>query len=81
MSSNKHKIPVFLFLFLTGVGFGAWGMLTPPGGIIDGSVLIFVAQIFVLAAAVYGFEINFDIKEGRFKAGQKEKEVKTEDQQ
>lgn len=80
MSSSKHKIPVFLFLFLTGVAFGAWGMLTPPGGVIDGSVLIFVAQVFVLAAAVYGFEVNFDIKEGRFKAGQKEKEV-TEDQQ
>ena len=81
MSSNKHKIPVFLFLFLTGVAFGAWGMLTPPGGIIDGSVLIFVAQIFVLAASVYGFEVHFDLKEGQFHAGQKEKEVKTEDQQ
>lgn len=80
MSSNKHKIPVFLFLFLTGVGFGAWGMLTPPDGIIDGSVLIFVAQIFVLAASVYGFEVHFDLREGRFHAGQKEKEV-TEDQQ
>ena len=80
MSSNKHKIPVFIFLFLTGVGFGAWGMLTPPGGIIDGSVLIFVAQCFVLGAGVYGMEIHFDLKEGQFHAGQKEKEV-IEDQQ
>lgn len=69
MSNNKHKIPVFLFLFLTGVGFGIWGMLTPPGGVIDGSVLILIAQIFVLAASVYGFEVHFDLRQGQFHAG------------
>lgn len=62
---------MFLFLFLTGVAFGIWAMLTPPGGVIDSSVLIFISQIFVLAASVYGFEIHFDIKEGKFDAGQK----------
>ena len=71
MSRRKHKIPVFLFLFLTGVAFGVWAMLTPPGGVIDSSVLIFISQIFVLAASVYGFEIHFDIKEGKFDAGQR----------
>jgi hypothetical protein len=76
---SKHKIPIFLFLFLVGVGFGAWGMLTPPGGIIDGSVLIFVAQIFVLAASVYGFEVHFDLKEGQFHAGKKEELPNQED--
>jgi hypothetical protein len=73
-SNNKHKIPVFIFLFLIGVGFGIWGMLTPPGGVIDGSVLILIAQIFVLAASVYGFEVHFDIKEGKFDAGHRKGE-------
>lgn len=70
-SQRKNKIPIFIFLFLVGVGFGIWGMLLPPNGVIDGSVLILIAQIFVLAASVYGFEVHFDIKEGKFDAGHK----------
>lgn len=71
-SRNKHKILVFIFLFLCGIAFGAWGMIVPPNGVIDGSVLILIAQIFVLAASVYGFEVHFDIKEGKFDAGEKD---------
>ena len=71
-SRNKHNILVFIFLFLCGIAFAAWGMIVPPGGVIDGSVLILIAQIFVLAASVYGFEVHFDIKEGKFDAGQKD---------
>ena len=71
-SRNKPKILVFIFLFLCGLAFAAWGMIVPPGGVIDGSVLILIAQIFVLAASVYGFEVHFDIKEGRFDAGEKD---------
>ena len=71
---RKHKIPVFIFLFLVGVGFGVWGMVLPPNGVIDGSVLILIAQIFVLAASVYGFEVHFDIKEGKFDAGESKEE-------
>lgn len=70
-SRNKVKILVFIFLFLCGLAFGAWGMIVPPNGVIDGSVLILIAQIFVLAASVYGFEVHFDIKEGKFDAGGK----------
>ena len=70
-SRNKHKILVFIFLFLCGLAVGAWGMLVPPNGVIDGSVRILIAQIFVLAASVYGFEVHFDIKEGKFDAGEK----------
>ena len=71
-SRNKHKILVFIFLFLCGLVFAAWGMIVPPNGVIDGSVLILIAQIFVLAASVYGFEVHFDIKEGKFDAGEKD---------
>ena len=76
-SSNGAKILVFLLLFFVGVGFGVWGMIIPPGGVIDGSVLILIAQIFVLAASVYGFEVHFDIKEGQFHAGQKKDSAET----
>ena len=71
-SRNKLKILVFIFLFLCGVAFGAWGMIVPPNGVIDSSVLILIAQIFILAASVYGFEIHFDIKEGKFDGGEKD---------
>lgn len=76
---NKYKITIFIFLFLCGVGFGVWGMFIPPGGVIDSSVLILIAQIFVLAASIYGFEIHFDIKEGKFDAGKKEELPNQED--
>jgi len=78
--SYKSRVLIFLILFFCGVGFAAWSMCIPPGGVISSSVLIFVAQCFVLGAGVYGMEIHFDLKEGQFHAGQKEKEV-TEDQQ
>ena len=68
---NKNKVITFFILFFVGVIFGGWGMFIPPTGAIDGSVLIFIAQIFILAASVYGFEIHFDLKEGKFDAGQK----------
>lgn len=71
-SRNKPKILVFIFLFLCGLAFGAWGMIIPPNGVIDGSILILISQIFVLAASVYGFEVHFDIKEGKFDAGEKD---------
>ena len=75
MKKTNHRVFVFLILFFVGIAFGAWGMLTPPGGVIDNSVLIFVAQIFVLAASVYGYEIHFDIKQGQFHAGKKEEKT------
>ena len=54
-------------------------MFIPPGGVIDSSVLILIAQIFILAASVYGFEVHFDIKEGQFHAGKKEELPNKED--
>lgn len=68
---NRTKIVIFLIIFFIGCAFAGWGMVTPPEGVIDGSVLIFVGQVFVLAAAIYGFEVHFDIKEGKFDAGKK----------
>ena len=75
---NKTKVFIFLFLFIVGCIFAGWGMMMPPQGVIDGSVLIFVGQVFVLAAAVYGWEIHMDIKEGIFHAGHKQEGTETE---
>ena len=69
-SSYKNRILIFLLLFFCGVGFGIWSFLIPPGGVVTPSALILIAQIFVLAASVYGLEVHFDIKEGQFHAGQ-----------
>ena len=67
----KGRLITFFILFFCGIGFGIAGMVIPPHGVIDSSVLILVAQIFILAASVYGFEIHLDIKEGKFDAGKK----------
>lgn len=44
----------FFVLVALGCAFGVIGMFTPPIGVIDGSVLIMVGQIFLLAAGVEG---------------------------
>ena len=44
----------FFVLVALGCVFGVIGMFTPPIGVIDGSVLIMVGQIFLLAAGVEG---------------------------
>ena len=72
--SYRSRILIFLILFFCGIGFGIWSMIIPPGGVISSSVLVLIAQIFVLAAGVYGMEVHFDIKEGQFHAGKKKEE-------
>ena len=77
--SYKNRLFIFLVLFFCGVGFSVWSMLIPPGGVISPSVLVLIAQIFVLAAGIYGLEVHFDIKEGQFHAGQKSEEKQNPD--
>ena len=47
----------FFVLVVLGCAFGVIGMFTPPLGVIDGSVLIMVGQIFLLAAGVEGMRV------------------------
>ena len=56
----------FYFLVGTGIGFGIAGMTLPPIGAIDWSVLILIGQLLILAAAVMGISVNFDLKNGQF---------------
>lgn len=42
------------------------GLILPPLGVIDGSVLILIAQILVFVASIQGLRIKFDAKNGNF---------------
>jgi len=65
----KNPDKKFYFLVWTGIGFGIAGMILPPIGTIDWSVLILIGQIFLLSAAVLGLEVKMNIKEGIFESG------------
>lgn len=78
MTTEKKKIlkksikqqvminPNFKFYFLVGagIGFGVAGMTLPPVGTIDWSVLLLIGQLLVLAGAIMGISVNFDLKRG-----------------
>ena len=67
-SIKTHVVinPNFKFYFLVGagIGFGIAGMILPPVGTIDWSVLLLIGQLLILAAAVMGISVNFDLKRG-----------------
>ena len=60
----KNPNTKFYFLVIMGIGFGIAGMTLPPIGTIDWSVLILIGQLFILAAAIMGISVNFDLKRG-----------------
>ena len=66
----------FYFLVIMGIGFGVWGGCLPPGGIISSSFLIMIAQLFILAAAVIGLDIKFNLKEMIFDSDNSDEEKK-----
>ena len=51
----------FYFLVGAGICFGVAGIILPPVGTIDWSVLILIGQLLILAAAVMGISVNFDL--------------------
>ena len=62
----KNPNAKFYFLVIMGIGFGVAGMTLPPIGTIDWSILILIGQLFILAAAIMGISVNFDLKNGQF---------------
>lgn len=79
MGKLKRGDPVtFFIIFFTAVGFAIAGMLFPPPGQIDNSILILIAQFIVLAAGVYGFSFQVDIQHGKAQVG-KEKSHENEE--
>ena len=50
------KTKIALASFICAIGFGVAGLLIPPMGVIDSSVLIFVAQLLTLTATFLGID-------------------------
>lgn len=73
IKSNDKK---FWGLVLIGTIFAAAGFISPPLGEIGNSVLIWSGQCLVLAGAVLGINMNFDLKQI---LGSKKEEDKTEE--
>lgn len=75
MRKLKRGDPVTFFtIFFVAVAFAVAGMIFPPPGEIDNSLLILIAQFLVLAAGVYGFSFQVDIQKGRASAGKENTE-------
>lgn len=72
----KNPNTKFYFLVGTGIAFGVGGLCLPPVGSIDWSVLILIGQLLILAAAVMGISVNFDLKNGQFSSDYDEDEEK-----
>lgn len=80
MKKLKRGDPkTFFVIFFTAVGFAIAGLLFPPPGQIDNSMLILVAQFLVLAAGVYGFSFQVDIRKGKASAGKDIEESKEDE--
>ena len=72
----KNPNTKFYFLVCAGIGFGVAGMILPPVGTIDWSVLILIGQLFLLSAAILGLEVKMNIKDGIFESGDVDEEEK-----
>lgn len=68
--SDNVKLILAIGSFIASVGMGVAGMLLPPPGIIDSSVLIFVAQMLLFCSTILGLSLNL----GRFGSTEKKKE-------
>ncbi len=50
------KTKIALASFICAISFGVAGLIIPPMGVIDSSVLIFVAQLLTLTATFFGID-------------------------
>lgn len=60
MNKDKIKIWFSYIAFITSILFGVAAMIIPPMGIIDPSVLWFIAQMLVFAATMVGVPLEID---------------------
>lgn len=63
-----HKILLAYLAFIAGIGFGIAGLVIPPAGYISSSVLILIAQLFVLSGTFIGLDVKFDVSNKYFHA-------------
>lgn len=77
MKRSKGNDSKFWGLVAIGTVFAAAGFISPPLGQIGNSILIWSGQCLVLAGAVLGINLHFDLKE--MLGLTKEKEERDED--
>ena len=66
----NHKIALSYLAFFAGIAFGIAGIAIYPPGVIHGSVLILIAQLFVLSGTFVGLDVKFDLNNKYFHARQ-----------
>lgn len=63
----EHKLNTQLwlgvFLAVAGIAMLFWGMLIPPGGVIDSSVLVGFGEVATFAGALVGVDYHYRFKE------------------
>lgn len=58
MKKMSLKKILAVISFIAGIVIGFISLFLPPKGVIDNSVLIFVAQLLVFTSNILGFNIN-----------------------
>lgn len=69
------KIGLAIASFIAAIAFGLLGILLPPLGYIDGSVLILIAQLLVLCATLIGIQLKIDLARKYFSTEQIEERL------
>lgn len=68
MKIANIKIILSIASFVAAIGFAAWGMCVPPPAIIDKTVLIFCAQLFIMSGTFLGLNLNLDLQNKKFQS-------------
>ena len=53
---KKLKIIFAIISFISAIVIGFWAMFLPPPGVIDSSVLWFIAQLLVFTSTIIGID-------------------------
>lgn len=60
--SEGKKLILAVLLAVFGCGLLVAGMVLPPLGVIDNSVLVAAGEVFVFSAAILGINLSYNLK-------------------
>ena len=69
------KLFLAVFLALFGCGLLVVGLVCPPMGIIDNTVIVASGEVFVFSASVLGIKLNYDLKLKKLEGGRRNSEI------
>lgn len=67
-ASEGKKLALAVLLAIFGCGLLVAGMVLPPMGKIDNSVLVAAGEVFVFSAAILGINLSYNLKAQEFKS-------------